>query len=86
MSTRETLLLVQKCAHTFSFYDPATGQAEKHVVLPDFPHEFVVDPVRKRAYVGHYGIETASHLGEMGGHSVFVIDLEAQAHVATLDI
>ena len=24
--TRETLLLVQKCAHTFSFYDAASGQ------------------------------------------------------------
>jgi YVTN family beta-propeller protein len=42
--------------------------------------------VRKRAYVGHYGIETSSHLGDVGGHAVFVIDLEAQAHIATLDI
>jgi YVTN family beta-propeller protein len=86
MSIRETLLLVQKCAHTFSFYDAATGRAEKHIVLPNFPHEFAVDPVRKRAYVGHYGIETASHLGDAGGHSVFVIDLEQREHVATLDI
>jgi YVTN family beta-propeller protein len=86
MKKRETLLLVQKCAHTFSFYDLATGQAEKHIVLPNFPHEFVVDPVRKLAYVGHYGIETASHLGEMGGHSVFVIDLELREHVKTLNL
>jgi YVTN family beta-propeller protein len=84
--TRETLLLVQKCAHTFSFYDLASGRAEKHIVLPNFPHEFVVDPVRKLAYVGHYGIETASHLGEMGGHSVFVIDLELREHVNTLNL
>jgi YVTN family beta-propeller protein len=84
--TQETLLLVQKCAHTFSFYDLATGQAEKHIVLPNFPHEFTVDPVRRRAYVGHYGIETASHLGDVGGHSVFVIDLDRREHVATLNI
>ena len=65
MTTKsETLLLVQKCAHTFSFYNLANGEAEKHIVLPNFPHEFTVDPVRRRAYVGHYGIETASHLGE----------------------
>lgn len=83
---RQTLLLVQKCAHTFSFYDLETGKADKHIVLPNFPHEFVVDPVRKLAFVGHYGIETASHLGDMGGHSVFVIDLERQAHVHTLDM
>src|SRR2546428_348010 len=85
-SARETLLLVQKCAHTFSFYDLATGQAEKHIVLPNFPHEFTVDPKRRRAYVGHYGIETASHLGDVGGHSVFVIDLDSREHVATLNI
>lgn len=83
---RESLLLVQKCAHTFSFYDASTGRAEKHIVVPNFPHEFVVDPVRQLAYVGHYGIETASHLGDMGGHSVFVIDLKKREHVATLNI
>ena len=85
-ASRETLLLVQKCAHTFSFYDLATGQAEKHIALPNFPHEFAVDPARKLAYVGHYGIETASHLGDMGGHSVFVIDLETREHVSTLNL
>ncbi len=86
MNQQETLLLVQKCAHTFSFYDLATGQAQKHIVLPNFPHEFTVDPVRKLAYVGHYGIETASHLGDVGGHSVFVIDLERREHVHTLNL
>lgn len=86
MSQHETLLLVQKCAHTFSFYDLATGEAKKHIVLPNFPHEFTVDPVRKLAYVGHYGIETASHLGDAGGHSVFVIDLERREHVHTLNL
>jgi YVTN family beta-propeller protein len=86
MNQTETLLLVQKCAHTFSFYDLATGQAEKHIVLPNFPHEFTVDPVRQVAYVGHYGIETASHLGDVGGHSVFVIDLQRREHTHTLNI
>lgn len=86
MPLRETLLLVQKCAHTFSFYDLATGRAEEHIVLPNFPHEFTVDPVRRLAYVGHYGIETASHLGDAGGHSVFVIDLDKREHVATLNL
>jgi YVTN family beta-propeller protein len=82
----QTLLLVQKCAHTFSFYDLASGAAEKHIVLPNFPHEFTVDPRRKLAYVGHYGIETASHLGDVGGHSVFVIDLEKRQHTETLNL
>ena len=71
--SQEILLLVQKCAHTFSFYDVASGDALKHIRLPDFPHEFVVDSQNRFAYVGHYGIETSSHKGE-GGCSVFVID------------
>lgn len=83
--SQEILLLVQKCAHTFSFYDVASGEAIKHIRLPDFPHEFVVDSQNRFAYVGHYGIETSSHKGE-GGCSVFVIDLEKGEHVRTLDI
>ena len=83
--SQEVLLLVQKCAHTFSFYDVASGEAIQHIRLPDFPHEFVVDSQNRFAYVGHYGIETSSHKGE-GGCSVFVIDLEKAEHVRTLDI
>lgn len=83
--SQEVLLLVQKCAHTFSFYDVASGEAIQHIRLPDFPHEFVVDSQNRFAYVGHYGIETSSHKGE-GGCSVFVIDLEKGEHVRTLDI
>ncbi|MHC8354333.1 YncE family protein [Pseudomonas sp. LB3P81] len=83
--SQEILLVVQKCAHTFSFYDVASGEAIKHIRLPDFPHEFVVDSQNRFAYVGHYGIETSSHKGE-GGCSVFVIDLEKGEHVRTLDI
>ena len=83
--SQEILLLVQKCAHTFSFYDVQSGDAIKHIRLPDFPHEFVVDSQNRFAYVGHYGIETSSHEGE-GGCSVFVIDLEKAEHVRTLSI
>ena len=82
---QEVLLLVQKCAHTFSFYEVQTGAVLKHIRLPEFPHEFVVDSKNRFAYVGHYGIETSSHEGE-GGCSVFVIDLERAEHVRTLSI
>lgn len=83
--SREILLLVEKCAHTFSFYDVESGDALEHIQLPEFPHEFVVDAANRYAYVGHYGIETSSHKGE-GGCSVFVIDLQARKQVRTLDI
>ena len=82
----DLLLLVQKCAHTFSFYDLASGAAQKHIVLPNFPHEFTVDPQRRFAYVGLFGIESAWTRGEQGDHRIAVIDLEQRAHVRTLDL
>jgi DNA-binding beta-propeller fold protein YncE len=82
----DILLLVQKCAHTFSFYDLESGAALKHIVLPNFPHEFTVDPQRRFAYVGLFGIETAWTRGEQGDHRIAVIDLEQRAHVRTLDL
>lgn len=85
MKSKETLLLVEKCSHTFSFYDIPSGERLKSLRLPDFPHEFVVDSKGRFAYVGHYGIETQAHNGE-GGSSIFVIDLHSREHVRTLDL
>lgn len=82
----EILLLVQKCAHTFSFYDLASGQALKHLVLPNFPHEFCVDPTGQRAYVGIFGIETAWTRGDDGDHRVAEIDLVERRHTRLLDL
>lgn len=83
--SRQTLLLVEKCSHAFSFYDIATGTRESSVALPDFPHEFVVDPERRFAYVGHYGVETSGHRGD-GGHAILVIDLHHRRLARTIDI
>ncbi len=82
----EQLLLVQKCAHTFSFYDLDSGTASAHIVLPNYPHEFVVDPARRFAYVGLFGIETAWTRGHEGDHRIAVIDLHSRRHVRTLDL
>jgi hypothetical protein len=82
----EQLLLVQKCAHTFSFYDLDSGTATAHIVLPNYPHEFVVDPARRFAYVGLFGIETAWTRGHEGDHRIAVIDLQSRRHVRTLDL
>lgn len=82
----DILLLVQKCAHTFSFYDLQSGQALKHIVLPDFPHEFCVDAGKRFAYVGIFGIETAWTRGQQGDCRIAAIDLAQRAHVRTLDL
>jgi YVTN family beta-propeller protein len=82
----DLLYLVQKCAHTFSVYDLDSGVALEHIVLPIYPHEFVVDPTRRYAYVGLFGIETAWSTGSMGDHRIAVIDLQSRKHVRTLDL
>lgn len=82
----DILLLVQKCAHTFSFYDLASGQALQHLVLPNFPHEFCVDPERRFAYVGIFGIETAWTRGDEGDTRIAEIDLQARRQTRMLDL
>jgi len=82
----DVLLLVQKCAHTFSFYDLASGHALQHLVLPNFPHEFCVDPARQRAYVGIFGIETAWTRGDEGDTRIAEIDLTERRLLRLLDL
>ncbi len=83
--TQEVLLLVEKCSHCFSYYSLESGERLHSVALLEFPHEFVVDSQQRYAYVGHYGVETSSHLGQ-GGTKIFQIDITARSLVRTLDI
>src|SRR4051812_39917186 len=83
--SRETLLLIEKCSHCFSWYDIVTGELLHSLQLPDFPHEFVTDSANRYAYVGHYGVETSGHVGD-GGHSVFQIDIAQRVLVRTINL
>jgi DNA-binding beta-propeller fold protein YncE len=83
--TRETLLLVEKCSHCFSWYDIESGDRLRSLQLPDFPHEFVTDAAEQYAYVGHYGVETSGHIGE-GGHSLLQIDIRSAKLVRSIDL
>lgn len=82
---RETLLLVEKCSHAFSFYDLASGERTHSVALPEYPHEFVTDSANRYAYVGHYGVEHSGIPGP-GGHTVLQVDLHLRQLVRSLDL
>jgi DNA-binding beta-propeller fold protein YncE len=82
---RDTLLLVEKCAHCFSWYDIESGERLRSLQLPDFPHEFVTDRAERYAYVGHYGVETSGHVGE-GGHSILQVDIRSAELVRSIDL
>jgi YVTN family beta-propeller protein len=83
--SQDILLLVEKCAHSFSWYDLESGERLKSLRLPDFPHEFVTDAANHYAYVGHYGVETSGHVGA-GGHAIFQIDIRSAELVRTIDL
>jgi len=83
--SRDTLLLVEKCAHSFSWYDLESGERLRTLQLPEFPHEFVTDREARFAYVGHYGVETSGHTGA-GGHAIFQIDIRSAQLVRSIDL
>ena len=83
--SRDTLLLVEKCSHCFSWYDIESGERTRTLKLPEFPHEFVTDRAGHFAYVGHYGVETSGHTGP-GGHTIFQIDIRSPKLVRSIDL
>ncbi|VCU68237.1 hypothetical protein PIGHUM_00287 [Pigmentiphaga humi] len=83
--SQEILLLVEKCSHCISWYDPESGERLRTLPLPDFPHEFVVDAAERYAYVGHYGVETSGHVGP-GGSAILQIDIAAAKLVRSIDL
>ena len=83
--SRDTLLLVEKCAHCFSWYDLDSGERTRSLNLPHFPHEFVTDRDERFAYVGHYGVETSGHVGS-GGHAILQVDIRSGELVRSIDL
>ncbi len=83
--SRDTLLLVEKCAHCISWYDIESGERLRSLALPHFPHEFVTDRAQRHAYVGHYGVETSGHIGS-GGHAILQVDIRSAQLVRSIDL
>ncbi len=68
------LVVVCKSAGFVEFHDPKNYETIEEIKLPDFPHEVVLSPDRKKAYVSIYGN------GQVGtntepGTKIAVIDL-----------
>jgi DNA-binding beta-propeller fold protein YncE len=78
------LMLIEKSSHCLSFYDTEAGVLLDSIALPEYPHEFVVDAAEQYAYVGHYGVKTST-VTDVGGSSVFVIDIANRRLERTID-
>lgn len=83
-SPSAALMLIEKSAHCLSFYATDSGARLARIALPDFPHEFAVDPDRRYAYVGHYGAHTSADPGP-GGAAVLVVDIARRALAGTIE-
>jgi DNA-binding beta-propeller fold protein YncE len=81
----DVLAVVEKGDRRLAFFDVGSGARLSDIVLGDFPHELVADAERRFGYVGHYGVEFSSVVGQ-GGAAVFVVDLRQRTLVRTIDI
>jgi len=72
------LLVVTKQSHALAIVDGATLQVLAHVPIGEDPHEVVVGPDGRTAYVSNYG--------EMTLHTLAVVDLVNQKALPPIDI
>ncbi len=83
--TKEVLLIVEKASHRFRYYDMQTKQVLREIPLSDFPHEFVVSPDEKYAYIGVYGVINSA-CTKQGDCQVYVLDIANGKIVNTLQV
>jgi YVTN family beta-propeller protein len=78
------LLLIDKLGGTIRFFDPATFKERSSVKVATKPHDFVLTPDRKIAYVPLYGDGTYGR-NPNPGHEVVIVDMDAAKVVGTID-
>ncbi len=73
---RELLLTVNKQGDTVSFFDPADRhRILAEVKMPAHPHEVMIDPMRRVAYVSIYGDGIYGN-NTHPGHEVYILGLD----------
>ncbi len=83
MALRDVILVVQKSDHSLGYYDLETLEEVARVPVDPFPHEFVVAADGRLAYLAHFGVALAEHVGE-GGNTVSVVDVAGCRRVGTV--
>ena len=79
------LLVLHKKASTLGLYDPATGARLWTAPVGAKPHEMVLSPGDRYAYVTDYGVDSYNDASE-GGRTISIVDLLAGSRVATIDL
>jgi YVTN family beta-propeller protein len=78
------LLLIDKMGGHIRFFDPATFTERSSVAVATRPHDFVLTPDRKTAYVPLYG-DGIFNRNPNPGHEVVIVDMDAAKVVGSID-
>jgi DNA-binding beta-propeller fold protein YncE len=78
------LLLIDKVGSYIRFFDPVTFKERSSVQVATKPHDFVLTPDRKTAYVPLYG-DGIFNRNPNPGHEVVIVDMDAAKVVGSID-
>jgi DNA-binding beta-propeller fold protein YncE len=78
------LLLIDKMGGHIRFFDPAKFTERSSIAVATRPHDFVLTPDRKTAYVPLYG-DGIFGRNPNPGHEVVIVDMDAAKVVGTID-
>jgi phospholipase C len=79
------VLILHKKASSLGLYDSNTGQRQWTAPVGVKPHEMVLSPGNRFAYVTDYGVDTYTS-PEEGGRTISIVDLARGRRVGTIDL
>ncbi len=78
------LVIVEKKAGAVGFYSP-DGKRQAGVKIGVHPHEIVLAPDGRTAYISNNGILWMQNPGE-GGNTISIVDVKSRANLGTIDL
>lgn len=83
--TAPGVLILHKKASSLGLYDSNTGQRHWTAAVGAKPHEMVLSPGNRFAYVTDYGVDSYTS-PEEGGKTISIVDLSQGRRVGTIDL
>lgn len=80
------MLVVNKLAARLQFFDAATHAQLADIPMARFPHEVILSPDRKSAFVSIYGQGVFGKNSENPGREVAIIDLATRSQTGAIDV
>lgn len=85
-SNGREMIVVNKVAGMVQFFDAASYAGLGEIELPKLPHEVVLSPDGKTAYVSIYGTGIFGRNSENPGREVCIIDLATRSKIGSIDV